>query len=169
MDCSPVKQSRLLGGSSVGCTGQWAVHLTFFPCPLSAAKHRAATGQALQSPGGAASKTGGCQGAVRQTAHAQRTSWHCGRADARASGPSTAVLPTGNCFLAVAARHCAWVPEHDAEGTLFSLFLGPAGALRFTFQATGGANDRCHSSISVDALFIPHLEIPLTPCQAAWV
>lgn len=154
---------------SVGCTGWWAVQLTFFPCPLSAAKHRAVTGQALQSPRGAAGETGGRQGTVRQTAHAQRTSWPRGRADARASGPSTAVLPTGNWFLAVAARHRAWVLEHDAEGTLFSVLLGHAGALRCTFQATWGRNDRCRSSISADTLFIPHLEMSLTPCQVAWV
>lgn len=51
----------------------------------------------------------------------------------------------------------------------FLLSWGHSGALRCTFQATRGANDRCCSSISADALFIPHLEIPLTPCQAVWV
>lgn len=169
MDCSPIKQSRLLGGSSVGCTGWWAVQLTFFPCPLSAAKHRAVTGQALQSPGGAASKTGGRQGAVRQTAHAQRTSWRCGRADARASGPSTAVLPTGNWFWQLLQDIVLGFRSMMQRALCFLFSWGHSGALRCTFQATRGANDRCCSSISADALFIPHLEIPLTPCQAAWV
>lgn len=108
-----IKQNRLLREKETAhlcvarCPGWETVHLTFHCCPfLIAAKHHAVTGQALQSPRGAASGTGGSQGTIRETACAQRTSWPCGWTDARAPGSGPAVLPTGKWVWTVREGSC---------------------------------------------------------------